>query len=105
MATIKLENLTSKFGGMLGSPEVIAVAAAAFLTPLVSPYVTKFAAKIPFLGQHYTMSLIIIAFLVFILASKTSHVAIRAALIGLAGAFMILAISPFVGNYIQSDLK
>lgn len=105
MAIAKLSTITEGFGKMLSSPEVVAVSAAAFLTPLVSPWIKTFVGKIPFLGKHFTIAMFVVALVLFLIAGKISNVMVRAALIGLAGAFFIIALSPVTGKYLKSDLS
>lgn len=87
------------FKKFVTSPEIVAVAAAILITPLILGAVSSFTDSVPFLQDHITIALILSAFVVFIIASKVGGM-FRAVLIGIAGGLLITAIEPFVSDLI-----
>ena len=88
-------------GTMFKSPEVIAIATSVFLVPLIQPFVNSFIAKIPFLNQHYTIALIIVGVIIFMVASKVKSATFRAIVIGVAGSLFILGLSPIINQLVR----
>jgi len=101
---IKKSMQLPKLGGALGqvtSPEAIAVFTAAILTPIVYPYISKAVANIPFLSDHLTTAMILFAVLALMIASRLKDKA-RAIAIGLAGAFVLIGLAPFIQKYLPN---
>ena len=92
---IKLDD----FKKFITSPEIVAVAAAILITPLILAGVQNFIDSVPFLGDHITVALVLAAFVIFIISSKVGGI-FRAILIGIAGGLLITAIEPFVSDLI-----
>ena len=88
---IKLDD----FKKFITSPEIVAVAAAIIITPLIQGAVQNFIDSVPFLQDHITIALILAAFVIFIIAAKVGGI-FRAVLIGIAGGLLITAIEPFI---------
>ena len=87
------------FRKFISSPEIVAVAAAIIITPLIQGAVENLIGSVPFLKDHITIALILSAFVVFIIAAKVGGI-FRAVLIGIAGGLLITAIEPFISDVI-----
>ena len=90
----------STLGQMAKSPEVIAIVSATLVAPVVARPINNLLSKIPFIGKHKTIGLILIGVVIFAIASKVKGSTVRAILIGVAGAQLLIAIVPFVGKFV-----
>ena len=98
---LAIGSVTKGLGQMVKSPEVIAVVASVFVTPLVQPFIQKFLNKIPFLRDHGAVALGIFALFFFTVASRVKAGILRAIMIGVAGSLMILAIAPAINKLVR----
>lgn len=90
---------------VLKSPEVIAVGSAALLAPIVEPYITSFLSKIPGFNKFGTWILLGFSILILLLAGKMKSGALRAVVIGVAGATFFIGIIPVVNPLIRRITK
>lgn len=96
-----ISTATKTLSSMIKSPEVIAIATSVFLVPMVQPFVDKIIARIPFLNQHRTLSLVLVGVIVFFIASKVKSAIVRAVVIGIAGSLFILGLSPIINQFVR----
>jgi hypothetical protein len=85
----------NKFTGFVGSKEVLTAAAVVFATPLVLKSAEGLIQKIPFLNQNFTLGLVAMAFIVFMLSSMVGGI-FRTVAIGIAAGLLITAATPFI---------
>jgi|APSaa5957512535_1039671.scaffolds.fasta_scaffold02589_16 hypothetical protein len=90
----------STFGEMAKSPEVVAVVSAAIVAPIVAKPINNLLEKIPFIGKFKTAGLLIVAVVIFAIASKVKGHMVRAVLIGVAGAQLLIAVTPFISRFV-----
>ncbi len=90
----------STLGQMAKSPEVIAVVSASILAPIVAKPINSLLDKIPFIGKFKTAGLLIVAVIIFAVASKVKGHMFRAILIGVAGANLLIAVTPFISRFV-----
>lgn len=102
MIMLSIGKATASLGQLVKSPEVIAIASASLLTPFLQPMIDGLIAKIPFLRDHRTVALIVIAVIVFMIAAKAkAGGVIRAIIIGVAGSMFLLAVIPVVQQVVR----
>jgi len=85
----------NKFTSFVGSKEVLTAGAVVFATPIVLRSVEGILKKIPFLNQNFTLGMVVMAFLVFLLSSMVGGI-FRTVAIGISAGLLITAVSPFV---------
>ena len=90
----------STFGQMAKSPEVIAVVSAAVVAPIVAKPINNLLEKIPFIGKYKTAGLLLVAVVIFAIASKVKGHMVRAVLIEIAGANLLIAVTPFISKFV-----
>ena len=83
------------FQQFITSEELILVGSAIILTPLLQATVDELASRIPFLAEHASIALILIAFVIFAFSSKLPKM-IRLVAIGFSAGLAITAIAPFI---------
>lgn len=98
---LSISGATKGLGGLIKSPEAIAIASATFLTPIVQPFVNRILASIPFLRNHQTLALVIFGLIIFLLASRIKSGIMRSVVIGVAGSLFILGIAPVVNSLVR----
>jgi len=86
---------------LLKAEGVIAVISASVIAPILQKYQTMIIDKIPFLKNHKNLAFGIFAVLIFSGSAKTKGV-LRAILIGIAGANLLLAIAPIISKVLPS---
>ena len=85
----------NKFSSFVASKEVLTAGAVIFATPIVLKSAEKFLQNIPFLKDNFTIGLVVMAFVVFLLSSMVGGI-FRTVAIGVAAGLLITAITPFV---------
>lgn len=85
----------NKFTSFVGSKEVLTAGAVVFATPIVLRSVEGILKKIPFLNQNFTLGMVVMAFVVFLLSSMVGGI-FRTVAIGISAGLLITAVSPFV---------
>lgn len=85
---------------LLKSPEVVAVASALFIVPLVQPTIENYIDKIPFLTDHATIAFVVVGIVFFIIAIKMKSGIFRAIIIGAGGSFFLLGVIPQIRKVI-----
>jgi len=85
----------NKFTSFVGSKEVLTAGAVVFATPIVLRSVESVLKKIPFLNQNFTLGMVVMAFVVFLLSSMVGGI-FRTVAIGISAGLLITAVSPFV---------
>lgn len=101
---MQIAKYTAGITGMFTAPEVIAVFSAAIVTPIIAPYVQQWVAKIPFLQDHLTIATLLFAAVIFIIANRVNHGMVRAIMVGVAGAFLLIGLAPFITPYLKSTV-
>ncbi len=84
-----------KFKDFITSRELIIVGSAILLTPLLQATVDSLAQSIPFLAEHASLALILIAFVIFVISSKLPSF-LKQIGIGFAMGLAITAIAPLI---------
>ena len=88
----------SKFQSFLTSKEFIAVGSAVVITPLILNQVRSIVARTPLLQRNFTIGMVLIGFVIFIIAFMVSGFP-RTILIGVGAGVAITALAPiFEGN-------
>lgn len=87
---------------VLKSPEVIAVGSAAIIAPIIEPYITSFLVKIPGFNKFGSWILVGFSIIVLLLAGKMKSGAMRAIVIGVAGATFFIGIIPVINPLVKS---
>ena len=85
------------FQKFVTSPEIVAIASAIIVTPLLIGAIGSFIDNVPFFRDHATIALIAAGFVVFIFAAKMKGM-FRSILIGIAGGLLITAIEPLISD-------
>lgn len=85
----------NEFQSFVMSPEIIAVASAVIVTPMLLGSIEGLIERVPLLKDHITIALIVVGFVVFIIASKL-HGIPKFIIIGIAGGLLITGINPFI---------
>ena len=88
----------SKFQSFLTSKEFIAVGSAVVITPLILNQVRSIVARTPLLQRNFTIGMVLIGFVIFIIAFMVSGFP-RTILIGVGAGVAITTLAPiFEGN-------
>lgn len=82
---------TDNFVSFIKSNEMIAIASAILITPLVLSLVTSLISRVPFLRDHFAIGMLIASLAIFVLASMSSG-AIRAVLLGISAGVLLVGI-------------
>jgi hypothetical protein len=86
---------------LVKDPCVLAVISASLIAPILQKYQTMLIDKIPFLKDHKNIAFGVFAVVIFAGASKTKGV-LRAVLIGVAGANVLLSIAPLISKILPT---
>lgn len=98
---LSIGSATKGLSQMIKSPEVIAIGASVFLTPIVQPFINRFIAQIPLLRNHATIALVLVGLIIFMIASRIKQGTMRAVIIGVAGSLFILGIAPVINSFVR----
>lgn len=79
------------FMGFLTSPEAIAVASAIILTPFIAGYILPLVSRIPVIGNYGTVTLLVAALIVFLIAKWVGGGFLRSIFLGAAAGMVINA--------------
>ena len=95
------------FQKFVTSNEVVTVVSAVIVTPLTLSIIKRFIEKVPFLKDHFTIGLIVAAFVIFILVGKFTKQStkLRSIGIGIAAGVLITAIAPYFDDSLRGLLK
>ena len=86
---------------VLGNEAIIAVLSASILSPLLVPTITKYVNMIPIISNHASIAAIVPAILLFRIGMSVKNRLFGAAIIGVAGSFVLTAIMPIVSPLIN----
>ena len=78
----------NKFSQFVSSKEVITAGAVVFATPIVLKSAERFIRRIPFLKDNFTLGMVVMAFVMFLLSSMVSGI-FRTIAIGVAAGMLI----------------
>jgi len=86
---------------VLGNEAIIAVLSSSLLSPLLVPTITKYVNMIPVISNHASIAAIVPAILLFRIGVGMKNRLLGAAIIGVAGSFVLTAIMPIVSPLIN----
>ena len=82
---------TGGFVGFLKSNEVIAVASAILITPVIMASITAIVGRVPFLRDNFAIGMIVASFILFALSAMFSGM-LRAVVLGISAGVLIVGI-------------
>lgn len=103
MVTVPKVSL-SKFQNFLTSKEFIAVGSAVVFTPLILTQVRNIVARTPLLQRNFTIGMVLIGFLIFVIAFMVSGFP-RTILIGVGAGVAITALAPTIEKSISGVFR
>ena len=86
---------------VFGNEAIIAVLSSSLLSPLLVPTITKYVNMIPVISNHASIAAAIPAILLFRIGMGMKNRLLGAAVIGVAGSFVLTAIMPIVSPLIN----
>jgi len=101
MAGLKTAFTKANISQVFQNEAIVAVVSASILAPLVINAERQIFTKLPVLKDHFTIAHLLMALLVFYFAKKQGAGIVRGVIIGVAGANLILALTPFISKFIQ----
>lgn len=103
MGIPKVGGSVNSFVGFLTSKEAVAVASAMIITPFIAGYILPLVQKIPVIGNYGTITLLVGALIVFLIAKWVGNGFMRSIFLGAAAGMVInaFAASRFGGGIIK----
>jgi len=92
LAGLKIPKL--RLGGFMEfikSKEMIAVASAVLITPVVLATVTSFLSRVPFLRDNFAIGMLVGALIIFIISSMVGGI-LRSVLLGISAGVLLVGI-------------
>jgi len=87
----KVGGSVNGFMGFITSKEAIAVASAMILTPFIGGYILPLVSRLPVIGSHGTIALLVAAFVIFLVAKWVGSGILRSIFLGAAAGMVINA--------------
>ncbi len=84
-----------RFTKFLTSNEMIAVASAIIVTPLLLKSIESVISRFPVLRNNFTIGLLVAAFFLFVLAGLVPSGMLRSVVLGVSAGVVITAVAPF----------
>ena len=79
------------FMDFLKSKEMIAVASAVLITPVILAFVTSLISRVPFLRDNFAIGMIVGALIIFIIASMVGGI-FRSVMLGISAGVLLVGI-------------
>jgi len=79
------------FMGFIKSNEVIAVASAILITPVIMASITAIISKVPLLRDHFAIGMLVASFIIFALSAMMTGM-LRAVLLGISAGVLIVGL-------------